>query len=398
MRSSTALQIAPVVAPLGERVQAWLLKRARAGAAPATFSALEDAFEDDGAAELDHASRPFETVSEDGRRTYVASVIVEPRPLLRWPGGKAEHARHHLDKLPSRVGATGYREDFLGGGALFFLHYRDIRPAILSDLNHRLINTYAVVRDHVEALIEALGRYAYTAEQYYAIRDSFNEVPTAPAITRAAWMIYLNKTCFNGLYRENSYGGFNAPFGATSNGEPPTICDADNLRACSAALQGVELRCGDFEQTLHDVKPGEVVILDPPYFAASATSNFTSYTAKGFTGKKPATTQASLFDPAVLPEPPSDQERLAALLVRLDAIGADWALTNADTPESRAMYAGWDIQTVAIQRSISATTKPTKGKTVNAVEPGEKAKGTREKAAEIIVRNRRPTLAPVVDV
>jgi DNA adenine methylase len=308
----------------------------------------------------------------------------EPTPFLRWAGGKSAHANHHAHLLPSPIGAAGYREPFIGAGALFFRVYRDVRPAIINDLNPRLIAAYVVVRDHVEALIVELARHHYNEAHYYGIRERFNRAPFAPVVERAAWMIYLNKCGMNGLYRENNSGGFNVPFGRTSTGKPPKIFDADNLRACSAALQGVDIRCGDFAGALDDVRADEVVILDPPYVALSETANFTAYMAGGFSGKAPPSPQRSL-----LPERVSDQERLAALLAKLDRAGANWALTNADTAEPRALYAGWHIETVQIQRSISA---------MGSVGKDGTREGKREKVGEVIVRNRPTIYVPQVDV
>ncbi len=295
---------------------------------------------------------------------------MDPHPVIRWCGGKTEHYNKHGNKLPSAIGATGYREPFFGGGALFFRRFRSIRPAVLSDVNAHLVTVYRTIRDSPAALIAALSTYEYSEDQFYAIRDRFNEAPYATPIQRAAWFLYLNKTCANGLCRYNKSGGFNAPFGRTADGEPPLICDVDNLLATSAALQGTDFRCGDFMGGLEDVREGEVIILDPPYFDVVTpvdtpkVKSFTSYTAQGFSYE--------------------DQVRLADKLVNLDRAGADFALMNADTPEARRLYARWDIVAVQIQRSVSFMGK--KGK--DAVR--EKA---REKAAEIIVRNRPSSCA-----
>ena len=290
---------------------------------------------------------------------------LDARPIVRWPGGKSEHHTKHGDKLPSAIGATGYREPFFGGGALFFRRYRAIRPAVLSDVNPHLVALYRTIRDNPGALIKALSMYAYTEDQYYAIRDRFNDAPCAPIVLRAAWFLYLNKCGANGLCRYNQAGEFNVPFGRTADGEAPLICDVDNILATSAALQRTDFRCGDFMVGLEDIREDEVIILDPPYFDVATpvdtpkVKSFTAYTAQGFSYE--------------------DQVRLADKLVELDAAGADFALTNADTPEARLLYARWDIATVQIQRSVSFMGK---------VGPGEVREKTREKAAEIIVRNR----------
>lgn len=313
------------------------------------------------------------------KRALLPDGTPAPHSFMRWPGGKAEHAAKHRDKLPSPDGANGYRETFLGGGTLFWEVYRDVRPAILSDLNPRLIAVYLAIRDHVEELIAILQSYAYSEDQYYSIRDKLNETPGAPLLQRAAWMLYLNRTCANGLYRENSSGDFNVGFGKTSSGKPPTICDAENLRACSRALQGTDIRCGDFEPVLTDVQEDEIVVLDPPYLPESKTKSFVGYTKLGFSHTVESPT-VSMFSSAQLPPVESDQDRLARKLRDIETAGARWFLTNADTLQSRILYQEHQIIGIEIQRSVSFMGKK---------DSAGKREGKREKAREIIVHGAR---------
>ena len=193
-------------------------------------------------------------VKTRGARTNV------PRPFLKWAGGKRQllpALRRHAPKTFDR-----YVEPMIGGGALYFA----LRPAkaLLCDANPRLIRTYAALRDDVEAVIERLSQYPHDRDFFLWLRaqdaDALSEVEVA------AWMIYLNHTAYNGLYRVNSEGRFNVPFGRYV---APRICDAVNLRACAKLLQGADLRCGDFEAVMSEVGRGDFVYCDPPYSPAS---------------------------------------------------------------------------------------------------------------------------------
>lgn len=197
----------------------------------------------------------------------------EPRPFLKWVGGKRRLIPALQPHLPTRFGT--YHEPFLGGGALFF-HLRPPR-AVLSDTNSRLVRAWRGVRDNPEAIIARLGAWPYDRAFFHALRTSPVDDDDDAGV--AAWMIYLNRCGFNGLYRVNRDNVFNVSFGAY---ESPTICDADNLRAVSAALQGVELQIEDFGAVLDRAKEGDFVYFDPPYVPLSATSRFTGYTADGF--------------------------------------------------------------------------------------------------------------------
>ena len=203
-----------------------------------------------------------------------------PRPFLKWLGGK----RQLLPELLYSVDAIGdfrnYFEPFLGGGALFFALARKgyLKNRIyLSDLNHNLMDAYIGVRDHLDSVINLLKHHKlnHSEDHYYGIRA----VVPNELVHRAARIIYLNKTCFNGIYRENSKGEFNVPMGRYQN---PQICDEQNLRSVSQALQHVELSTRNFESIAHQARIGDVVYFDPPYLPISQTSDFTSYFRAGF--------------------------------------------------------------------------------------------------------------------
>jgi len=235
-----------------------------------------------------------------------------------------------LRRIPSDI-AT-YYEPFVGGGALFF----SLKPddAVLGDFNSELIEAYTVVRDELPELIGRLEGHYYEKNYFYSVRALDTE--TLSPAECAARTIYLNRTGFNGLYRVNLKGQFNVPFGRYRN---PLICDHENLQACSALLQGTQLRQGSFEEVLSSAKSGDFVYLDPPYVPVSKTSNFTSYVAGGFG--------------------PQQQLRLAELLVDLDRRGVRFMLSNAGCETSRALYRdlpipGLRIETVQARRSVNS--------------------------------------------
>jgi len=254
-----------------------------------------------------------------------------PAPFLKWAGGKASIAKEIESLLPASWRDRTYREPFLGGGALFF-HLRPSR-AVLSDTLRDLIVTYEVVRDRVDEVIPKLEklRNKHDERQFYAVREQFNTDQEAPAIDRAAWLIYLNKTCFNGLYRTNRSGGFNVPFGRFKN---PSVVNPARMRSASAALAGSELQNKSFEALLDDAEKGDVIYLDPPYDPVSRTANFASYANGGFS--------------------PDDQRSLAKVFRKLDRRRCLLALSNNDTPLVRELYDGFDFQPILVARLIGA--------------------------------------------
>lgn len=217
----------------------------------------------------------------------------QARPFIKWVGGKTQLLGEVKKTLPhdfaTRQNIT-YVEPFVGGGAVLFWilqSYPNIKHAVINDINEELICTYRVIKDNVDELIDFLssiqGEYlplSTEARKDYFIskRALFNTKKTNPVET-AALFIFLNRTCFNGLYRVNSKGEFNVPHGKYAN---PRICDAENLRACSQILQKVDILCGDFAETERFASPNTLFYFDPPYKPISDTSSFTSYAKEGF--------------------------------------------------------------------------------------------------------------------
>lgn len=263
--------------------------------------------------------------------SLLMETIVAARPFVKWAGGKGQLLPELLRRLPVRFGR--YHEPFVGGGALFFHLYSGGRleaGAVLSDYNPELILCYEVVRDDVETLIEALhahARHRLDPAYFLEVRkwDRQPGFQERSRVERAARMLFINRTCYNGLYRLNSKGQFNAPFGYYKN---PQIYDPDNLFATSAALQDVELYVGDFGTAARCAAPGDLVYFDPPYVPVSATSSFTHYTDQAFG--------------------PDDQRRLAQLFDELMARGVYVMLSNSHTPLSRELYAAHAVSTSVV--------------------------------------------------
>ena len=197
----------------------------------------------------------------------------ETYPIVKWVGGKRQLMFELLKNMPKNY--NRYFEPFIGGGALFF----ELLPenAYISDMNEELINLYTIVRDNVYELIEDLSRHEVSKEYFLKIRniDRTEKYAELSDIERASRFIYLNRTCFNGMYRVNSKGEFNVPFGHYKN---PRIIDENNLLNSSVLLKNTEIRHADFSEILKKVKKGDFVYLDPPYVPLSETSSFTSYT------------------------------------------------------------------------------------------------------------------------
>jgi len=266
------------------------------------------------------------------------AVAPHAAPFLKWAGGKGQLLAQFEPYWPGEFGR--YFEPFLGGGAVFFHLYNTGRLAgkevVLGDRLEELIDCFRVVRDQVEALITELRRHEphkLDREYYGRVRAWDREPDWAQrgSVERAARLIYLNRTCYNGLYRVNRRGQFNVPFGRYGN---PTVCDAANLRAAARALEGVRLVAGDFEAILEDAGPGDLVYLDPPYQPLSATASFTAYTADDFG--------------------PDDQRRLAQSFRELDARGCHLMLSNSDTGSIREMYAGYPQAVLQAARPINS--------------------------------------------
>jgi DNA adenine methylase len=253
------------------------------------------------------------------------SVAGKAKPFVKWAGGKRQLLPAIRAGVPELQGR--YFEPFVGGGAVFF----DLAPqrAILSDANAELINCYVAVRDRVEALIGALRGHVYDKDHYYRVRALSPD--TLDEVERAARTIYLNKTGFNGLYRVNSKGIFNVPFGRFKN---PNICDEPNLRACSARLARVAIHRRPFEAVLDDARAGDFVYFDPPYVPLSKTAYFTAYSDLKFDLE--------------------DQERLAQVTERLACRGVKVMLSNSDVEWVRKRYARFTMRNVLAPRSVNS--------------------------------------------
>ncbi len=261
------------------------------------------------------------------------------KPFLKWAGGKWSLAPAIHRRLPRDLASRTYREPFLGGGALFFwLAARGAaKRYVLSDALEDLVLTYEVVRDKPKPLVSKLQKLKEAHTQnpedcFYRVREQYNE-RSGTKIDRATWLIYLNKTCYNGLYRTNRSGRFNVPIGRF---ERPNIADRERLLAASRVLKGAEIHCGPFEDLLERARAGDVVYLDPPYVPVSRTANFDSYAGGAFG--------------------PELQASLARTFRELDARGCLLVLSNSDTAEVRRLYEGFDLTVIDAPRMISSRT------------------------------------------
>ncbi len=251
------------------------------------------------------------------------------RPVLKWVGGKGQLLPQLTKRVPASFGA--YHEPFVGGGALFFelATQGKITTAYLSDINPSLIDVYTALRDCVDDVIKILKRHRHDEDYFYQIRSLQPDKLSLPE--RAARVIYLNKTCYNGLYRENRAGEFNVPFGRYKN---PAICDEPNLRAVSRILQPVCIARCHFASVLEVAQPGDFVYFDPPYHPVSTTANFTSYDRNGF-GEK-------------------DQIQLRDIFSELTRKGVKAMLSNSETPFIRKLYADYAISRVYASRAVNS--------------------------------------------
>jgi len=252
--------------------------------------------------------------------------IVSPRPFLKWAGGKGKLIQQYIPYFPKKI--KTYYEPFLGGAAVFF--YLNPPSAALTDINAELVNAYRCVRDNVEELILNLE-----VHQLRHCRDYYYEVRQCPGVTnieKAARLIYLNKTCFNGLYRENSKGAFNVPIGKYKN---PKICNPALLRSVSAALQNAQINVRPFEDILeHASSCDDFVYFDPPYHPLSPTSNFTAYSRYSFSQ--------------------DDQIRLKYVFAELAERGVKVMLSNSDCKFIRELYRDFKINSIIAPRLINS--------------------------------------------
>ena len=275
------------------------------------------------------------------------------KPFLKWAGGKTQLISEIEKSLPASVVSNKftYIEPFVGSGAVLFwmlVHFPQIEKAVINDINEDLINTYKTIKSTSKELISILGilQEEYHSlddsadkkkEYYYQKRALFNKRQQEPT-SHSALFIFLNRTCFNGLYRVNRKNEFNVPIGSYRK---PTICDKSNLLAVSELLQKVELLCGDFEQTIHEADSNSLFYFDPPYKPLNATSSFNSYAKDEFND--------------------NEQIRLKNFCEILDSLGHSWILSNSDVKGKNAddnffdeLYADFNITRVDAKRSINS--------------------------------------------
>ena len=276
-------------------------------------------------------------------RQQYGQIFATPKPFVKWAGGKRQLIPILNENLPKSFGT--YYEPFLGGGALLFhiLTDRIGQKCGISDLNSDLVLAYTVIRNRIDDLITSLKNHerSYRKDSksyYYSIRES----NPRSEIEKTSRLLFMNRTCFNGLYRVNSKGKFNVPLGKYVN---PNIVNETNLRSVSRILQSskISIQCRDFEAVLRYAKKGDLVYFDPPYQPVSKTANFTSYTNKDFTS--------------------DDLTRLVKICKSLDEKGCNVLLSNSDSKLVSDMFSEktWKINKIPANRSINSDSKKRTG-------------------------------------
>ena len=253
-------------------------------------------------------------------------------PVLKWVGGKRQLLEDIAKHIPDKF-INDY-EHVLGGGAALFAHQPS--NAVVNDINEELINVYIVIRDHLEELIEDLKKHKNEADYYYKIREldrdkkKYNQLSK---IEKASRIIYLNKTCYNGLFRVNRQGEFNSPFGKYKN---PNIVNETTLSAVSNYFNKAKItfKCGDFEEAVKDIRKGSFVYFDPPYDPVSDSANFTGYDKGGFDR--------------------DEQIRLKKLCDKLNSRGVKFLLSNSATDFILDLYKDYNITIVGAKRAINS--------------------------------------------
>ena len=277
------------------------------------------------------------------KQVYRQISTVTPKPFVKWAGGKRQLIPILNENLPKSFGT--YYEPFLGGGALLFhiITERNGQKCSISDLNSDLVLAYTTIRNRIDELISSLKSHEKKYQKnsksyYYSVRES----NPRSEIEKTSRLLFLNRTCFNGLYRVNSKGKFNVPLGRYTN---PNIVNEENLRSVSDMLQSsrVSIKCRDFEAVLRDAKKEDLVYFDPPYQPVSETANFTSYTTRDFT-----------YD---------DLNRLAELCTKLDSKGCKVLLSNSDSKDVADMFSEkpWKVNKIKANRSINSNSKKRTG-------------------------------------
>lgn len=277
---------------------------------------------------------------------------MKAKPLIKWAGGKSQLLPSILHAIPTHLKEQDltFVEPFVGGGAVFLYlaqHMPNIKKIIINDVNTDLVNVYQCVQKQPEKLISLLKKYEEEFLQlsdlnakkiYFLNKRSLYNQKQSDGLLQAALFIFLNKTCFNGLYRVNRKNQFNVPIGSY---EKPTICDSDNIQKVSQILQRVEILCGDFAETKRYAHSSSLFYFDPPYKPLSVTASFNAYAHIDFNDEA--------------------QKRLANFCRELDQLGTHWILSNSDVkavdPQNDffdTLYAGFNIQRIAASRNINA--------------------------------------------
>ena len=270
-------------------------------------------------------------------------IAIEPKPFVKWAGGKWQLLAELEKNFPKQFGT--YFEPFLGGGALLFdlLAKKPNLKCSVSDLNSDLVLAYVTIRDKLGRLIESLENHSKNYHKdstgyYYEVRK---QEPKSQ-IEKVSRLLFLNKTCFNGLYRVNSKGKFNVPLGRYTN---PNIVNRENLTTVSKFLQSdkIKISCRDFESILNDAKKGDFVYFDPPYQPVSDTANFTSYTHRDFTE--------------------DDLQRLADLANQLNSKGSHVLLSNSNTKIVKKIFSSkkWKVKEISVNRAINSNSQKRTG-------------------------------------
>ncbi|MFY9310920.1 MAG: DNA adenine methylase [Bacteroidia bacterium] len=275
------------------------------------------------------------------------------RPFLKWAGGKTQLINQIAKTLPKELSSTDfvYVEPFIGSGAVLFWfleHFPTMKKAVINDLNADLINTYNTIKNKPHELIAVLKGFEEAfrtleskpdkRKNYYYNQRTLYNTRSGNNVLQAALFIFLNRTCFNGLYRVNKNNEFNVPMGSYRN---PTICDSENILSVSKALQNVEILCGDYEQTLKHAGKRAFFYFDPPYKPISITSSFNSYANSGFDDE--------------------EQARLARFCAKLDKQNHKWMLSNSDVKTTESdnlffdvLYSNFTIRRVKARRNINS--------------------------------------------
>ena len=280
--------------------------------------------------------------------------MTSAKPFIKWVGGKSQLLDEIREKYPSKI--EKYCEPFVGGGAVLFDILNKFQPkeVLINDINKELINTYVQIKNNCYEMIDGLSAIqriykSHTQEEnkdfFYEKRSRYNEIKIngnkAENLEKAVLFIFLNKTCFNGLYRVNSKGAFNVPF---NNAKNPLLCDEENLFTCSKLLQNVEMTAGDYKECKNFIDNKTFVYIDPPYRPITKTSAFTSYSENGFSDK--------------------DQVELGNFLTEISNKGAEVLASNSDPKNTDKndnffdnLYSHFEIERVSASRMINSNAK-----------------------------------------